>query len=239
MNNELMIMKIIIIIAILVLLFVLSITAVFKDVSAKILFWLYTTIALICIGYSISIVFKDVFYFTSYDILRIVMSLIVLIVPAILTIKPIRKKWIRGLLYALQIVVIYVVLGCIFLTIEPRPLSKTAIEKQVLIQMPKYKIVKFNFHIYRIFKSDCNGEQILKLKGSQTEFYKDLDSLSRTKGTGWDWDKELMDDEHFDYEFSTHRMDDEHFDRSEYEYQFFTMKVSKTDNKVYIEFWNT
>lgn len=168
MNNELMIMEIIIFIAILVLLFVLSITAVFKDVSAKILFWLYTTIALICIGYSISIVFKDVFYFTSYGILRIVMSLIVLIVPAILTIKPIRKKWIRGLLYALQIVVIYVALGCIFLTIEPRPLSKTAIEKQVLIQMPKYKIVKFNFHIYRIFKSDCNGEQILKLKGSQT-----------------------------------------------------------------------
>lgn len=36
MNNELMIMEIIVFIAILVLLFVLSITAVFKDVSAKI-----------------------------------------------------------------------------------------------------------------------------------------------------------------------------------------------------------
>ena len=232
-------MEVIIPAATVVLLLVLSIVAIFKDVAAKILFWLYTAIALTYIGYSMPIVFKDVFYFTLYDIGRIIMSLAVLIIPVILTIKLIRKKWIRGLLYVLQIVVIYVALGCILLTIAPRPLSKTSIEEQVLVKLPKYRIVKFDFYIYRIFQSDCNGEQILILKGNRTEFYRDLDSLSRTEGTGWNWDKELMDDEHFDYEFSTYRMDDEHFYKSESLFQFFTMKVSKTDNKVYIEFWNT
>ena len=78
-------MEIIILAAIVALLLVLSIVAVFKDVAAKILFWLYTAIALTCIGYSISIVFKDVFYFTLYDIGRIIMSLAVLIIPVILT----------------------------------------------------------------------------------------------------------------------------------------------------------
>ena len=223
-------MVIIILTAILLLLF-LSIVAVFKDVAVKILFWLYMAVALFGIGYSMSIVVKDVFYFTSYDILRIIMSLAVLIIPTILIIKQIRKKWIRGLLFVLQMVVLYFSLGCIFLSTVPRPLSKTAIEEQILVQMPKYKITKFGLTYYRIFQSDCEGGQILKYKGDRTEFYRDLDSLSRVEGTGWS-----KIDNH--YEFSSWKMDDEHFDRAEYIYDFFTMETSETDNKAYIEFWN-
>lgn len=224
-------MEIIILVAILSLLLFLSIVAVFKDVAVKILFWLYMAVALLGIGYSMSIVVKDVFYFTSYDILRIIMSLAVLIIPTVLIIKQISKKWIRGLLFVLQMVVLYFSLGCIFLSIVPRPLSKTDIEEQILVQMPKYKITKFSFTYYRIFQSDCNGEQILKYKGDRTEFYRDLDSLSRVEGTGWS-----KIDNH--YEFSSWKMDDEHFDRSEYTYGFFTMKTTETDNKAYIEFWD-
>lgn len=206
----------------------LSMMSVFKDVAAKILFLLSMAVALLGIGYSMSIVVMDVFYFTSYDIERIAMSMAVLIIPVILIKKPIRKEWIRWFLYVLQMVVLYVAVIGIFLYI-PRPLSKTAIEKQILVQMPKYKIVKYNFHVYNIYS--CNGRQILRLKGDRSEFYRDLDSLSRIDGTGWDKAEE-------DYKFSVIRMDDEHFDRSECSFEFFSMKVSKTDNKAYIEFWN-
>ena len=196
--------------------------SVFKDVAAKILFLLSMAVALLGIGYSMSIVVMDVFYFTSYDIERIAMSMAVLIIPVILIKKSIRKEWIRWFLYVLQMVVLYVAVIGIFLYI-PRPLSKTAIEKQILVQMPKYKIVKYNFHVYNIYS--CNGRQILRLKGDRSEFYRDLDSLSRIDGTGWDKAEE-------DYKFSVIRMDDEHFDRSECSFEFFSMKVSKTDNKV-------
>lgn len=210
----------------------LSISAVFNELAAKILFWLYVTIAFSGICYSIFIII-DGFYVTYDDFARIIVSLTILIIPAVLQIKSKCKKWVKALLYMGQILICFIASLSVLLSPlldGPRPLSRSDIEKQTLVKMPKYKIVEFVCH-HRGITSDCTGSQTLKIRGDGTKFYRDLDSLSSVAGSGWSRD-------YNGYVFSNFRMDKEHLDKSKYTYWSFDMRIDQTDDKVYIEFMN-
>lgn len=211
----------------------LSISAVFNKLAAKILFWLYVTMVFSGIGYSIFVIIQDGPYVTFDDFARIIMTLTILIIPEVLQIKSKCKKWVKALLYIVQILICFIVsLSVLFspLLDDPRPLSRSDIEKQALVKMPKYKIVEFVCR-HRGITSDCSGSQTLKIKGDRTKFYRDLDSLSTTVGSGWSRDCNW-------YVFSNFSMDEEHLAKSKYTYWSFYIRIDQTDDKVYIEFMN-
>ena len=156
----------------------LSIVAVLKDFAAKVLFWIYLYIVLSLIGYSLSCsINHDVFYLTRDDFEKIIASLIVLVIPVILQLKIEYKRLIRGVLYAIQFFICIILSLWIYISTdcdEPRPLSRTDIEKMVLVKIPDYRIIEFDVFY--------NIDQTLKFKGDRTRFYESLDSVSKVDG---------------------------------------------------------
>lgn len=203
----------------------LSIVAVFKDLAAKVLFWIYLYIVLSLIGHSLSCAINhDVFYLIRDDFEKIIASLIVLVIPVILQLKIEYKRLIRGLLYAIQFFICIILSLWIYISTdcdEPRPLSRTDIEKMVLLKIPDYRIIEFDVFY--------NIDQTLKFKGDRTRFYESLDSISKVDGSGWVKNAGL-------YVFDSLWLDDEHKGKTISPYCFYSMYVyDNYEAKIYVD----
>ena len=163
---------------------ILTIVGIFKkDIEDK-LFFVYSVLACLIVGYTIFGLFK-VFYITLNDAVNLGIAIALMVIPVILKFKPDIKKWIKVLLSVTQLVIFIAVIGIFVqnLFASARPMTRTAIEEVANVSFPRCRTV--HFHSRLAGWQDLSADQRVKLKGDKSEFYKQLDSLSEVDGSGW------------------------------------------------------
>ena len=163
---------------------ILTIVGIFKKGIEDILFLVYSVLACLIVGYTIFGLFK-VFYITVNDAVNLAIAIALMIIPLVLKFKPDIKKWIKALLAVAQLAILIGVIGVFAqnLFASARPMTRTAIEEVSRVSFPRYRIVHFYSRL--VVWQNLSAGQILKLKGEQSGFYKQLDSLARIEGSGW------------------------------------------------------
>ena len=163
---------------------ILTIAGIFKkDIEDK-LFLVYSVLACLIVGYTIFGLFK-VFYITLNDAINLAIAIALMVIPLVLKFKPDIKKWIKALLAVAQLAILIGVIGVFAQNVfaSARPMSRTAIEEVSRVSFPRYRTV--HFHSRLAGWQDLSADQILKLKGEQSGFYKQLDSLASIEESGW------------------------------------------------------
>ena len=163
---------------------ILTIVGIFKKGIEDILFLVYSVLACLIVGYTIFGLFK-VFYITVNDAVNLGIAIALMVIPLVLKFKPDIKKWIKALLAVAQLAILIGVIGVFAQNVfaSARPMSRTAIEEVANVPFPEYRTV--HFHSRLAGWQDLSADQILKLKGEKSGFYRQLDSLTSIDGSGW------------------------------------------------------
>ena len=163
---------------------ILTIVGIFKKGIEDILFLVYSVLACLIVGYTIFGLFK-VFCITLNDAVNLAIAIALMVIPVILKFRPEIKKWIKALLSIVQLAILIAAIGIFAqnLFASARPMTRTAIEEVSRVSFPRYRTV--HFHSRLAGWQDLSADQILKLKGEQSGFYKQLDSLASIEESGW------------------------------------------------------
>lgn len=163
---------------------ILTIVGIFKKGIEDILFLVYSVLACLIVGYTIFGLFK-VFYITVNDAVNLGIAIALMVIPVVLKFKPDIKKWIKALLAVAQLAILIGVIGVFAQNVfaSARPMSRTAIEEVANVPFPEYRTV--HFHSRLAGWQDLSADQILKLKGEKSGFYRQLDSLASIEESGW------------------------------------------------------
>ena len=163
---------------------ILTIVGIFKKGIEDLLFLVYSVLACLIVGYTIFGLFR-VFCITLNDAINLAIAIALMVIPVILKFKPDIKKWIKALLAVTQLAILIGVIGVFAQNVfaSARPMSRTAIEEVSRVSFPRYRTV--HFHSRLAGWQDLSADQILKLKGEQSGFYKQLDSLASIEESGW------------------------------------------------------
>ena len=163
---------------------ILTIVGIFKKGIEDILFLVYSVLACLIVGYTIFGLFK-VFYITVNDAVNLGIAIALMVIPVVLKFKPDIKKWIKALLAVAQLAILIGVIGVFAQNVfaSARPMTRTAIEEVANVPFPEYRTV--HFHSRLAGWQDLSADQILKLKGEKSGFYRQLDSLASIEESGW------------------------------------------------------
>ena len=163
---------------------ILTIVGIFTKGIGDILFLVYSVLACLIVGYTIFGLFK-VFYITVNDAVNLGIAIALMVIPVVLKFKPDIKKWIKALLAVAQLAILIGVIGVFAQNVfaSARPMSRTAIEEVANVPFPEYRTV--HFHSRLAGWQDLSADQILKLKGEKSGFYRQLDSLASIEESGW------------------------------------------------------